>query len=245
MRIMPAIDLYNYQCVRLYQGDYHQATVYGEDPSEVISQYIGQGASALHLVDLNGARDGQPYHTALLHELAQQAPCLLQAGGGLRSETSVNEMLNAGVDRVVIGSLACNYPQLIQQWLERLGPDRVVLALDVMMIAGVPRVLAQGWQYNTGLVLWDLLEHYQDYDGLSVLCTDIERDGTLHGPNTGLYDHCVQRFPQLAFQASGGIQSLEDLQALKEVGVDAVIIGKALLDGQFTLKQALSFEMSN
>jgi len=233
MELIPAIDLRGGRVVRLFQGDFGAETVYDRTPAELYDQYARAGARHLHVVDLDGARDGQAGNRALVAQLATPGKLAIQCGGGLRSSLSVQALLSAGVHRAVIGSLAVSEPGEVRAWFDEFGADRLVLALDVRLDAdGVPRVATHGWREQSALALWDVLDGYEGSGLAHVLCTDVARDGALAGPNLRLYREAVSRFPWVRWQASGGIRHAADLRALAETGVVAAVSGKALLEGR-------------
>ncbi|EKO3657508.1 1-(5-phosphoribosyl)-5-[(5-phosphoribosylamino)methylideneamino]imidazole-4-carboxamide isomerase [Vibrio metschnikovii] len=239
--IIPALDLIDGQVVRLYQGDYGQVTEYKVDPVEQFNLYHQAGANWLHLVDLTGAKDTSARQLELISQLLASTPANIQIGGGVRSEQDVIDLLTAGAQRVVIGSTAVKQPQLVKQWMEKYGAEKIVLALDINIDQeGVRRVAVSGWQEDSGVTIEALLDDYLTVGLRHVLCTDIARDGTLNGSNVELYIDLCQRYPQVQFQSSGGIGTLADIAALKGSGVAGVIVGRALLDGKFTAQEAFS-----
>lgn len=239
--IIPALDLIDGQVVRLYQGDYGQVTEYKVDPAEQFNLYHQAGANWLHLVDLTGAKDTSARQLELISKLLASTPANIQIGGGVRSEQDVIDLLAAGAQRVVIGSTAVKQPQLVKQWVEKYGAEKIVLALDINIDSeGVRRVAVSGWQEDSGVTIEALLDDYLTVGLQHVLCTDIARDGTLNGSNVELYIDLCQRYPQVQFQSSGGIGTLADIAALKGSGVAGVIVGRALLDGKFTAQEAFS-----
>ncbi|NAW61381.1 1-(5-phosphoribosyl)-5-[(5-phosphoribosylamino)methylideneamino]imidazole-4-carboxamide isomerase [Vibrio sp. V31_P5A7T61] len=239
--IIPALDLIDGQVVRLYQGDYGQVTEYKVDPVEQFNLYHQAGANWLHLVDLTGAKDTSARQLELISKLLASTPANIQIGGGVRSEQDVIDLLAAGAQRVVIGSTAVKQPQLVKQWMEKYGAEKIVLALDINIDQeGVRRVAVSGWQEDSGVTIEALLDDYLTVGLRHVLCTDIARDGTLNGSNVELYIDLCQRYPQVQFQSSGGIGNLADIAALKGSGVAGVIVGRALLDGKFTAQEAFS-----
>ncbi|PSN07820.1 1-(5-phosphoribosyl)-5-[(5-phosphoribosylamino)methylideneamino]imidazole-4-carboxamide isomerase [Siccibacter turicensis] len=238
--IIPALDLIDGTVVRLHQGDYGQQRDYGSDPLPRLQAYQAQGAEVLHLVDLTGAKDPAKRQIPLLKTLVAGVSVPVQVGGGVRSEADVEALLNAGVARVVIGSTAVKSPEVVKQWFTRFGAEQLVLALDVRIDdAGNKQVAVSGWQENSGVTLEALVEQFLPVGLKHVLCTDISRDGTLAGSNVDLYKEVCARFPQVAFQASGGIGGLADISALTGSGVIGVIVGRALLEGKFTLTEAI------
>lgn len=240
MKFYPAIDLQSGTCVRLYKGQFDQVTHYEEDPLTVAHDYQNQGAQYLHLVDLDGARSGKFMHSSVVQAICRDTQLQVQVGGGIRSLDTIKMLLDEGVKRVIIGSQATSDPSQVKQWLRQLGADRIVLALDVRIdTSGHPMVATNGWLTSSPLTLWELLNLYQDEGLTHVLCTDIAKDGTLEGPNLALYQACKQRFPGIAFQASGGIGELSDLKFLAAIPVEGVIVGKALYEKKFTVTEAL------
>lgn len=231
MLLIPSIDLRGGRCVRLLRGDFAAETRYDLEPHELLQRYRTLGASWLHVVDLDGARDGALANRAVIAQLATQQALSLQVGGGIRAAADVAGLIDHGVARVVVGSAAVEQPDEVRRWLRQLGPERVCLAFDVRLdAAGVPRLRTRGWRQATSVSLWDAVAGFLG-DGLRhVLCTDIERDGALAGPNLALYAEAMQRYPGIAWQASGGIASAGDLGALAATGVAAAISGKALLE---------------
>jgi phosphoribosylformimino-5-aminoimidazole carboxamide ribotide isomerase len=242
MEVIPAIDLLNRQCVRLYQGDFDRVTVYAADPVELAGRYRDAGLRRLHVVDLDGARTGSPQNLELITAMAGQVGLAVQAGGGLRTLDRALALRAAGADRVVVGSVAVERPEAVFSWLDQLGPDHLVLAFDVRVPGdGDPVALTRGWVQDSGASLWALLEQYCARGARHFLCTDIAQDGTLAGPNLQLYRECFRRFPQAAVIASGGVGGLADLEQLAGTGAAAVVTGKALLDGRLTLEEIASF----
>jgi phosphoribosylformimino-5-aminoimidazole carboxamide ribotide isomerase len=242
MQVIPAIDLLGGRCVRLYQGDFGKVTEYDHDPVALARSYAAAGARRLHLVDLDGARDGEPRHLTVLRDIAALPGVAVQVGGGVRTQGAAERLFEAGVDRVVVGSVAIREPATVFGWMRALGAQRFVLGLDVALDeAGTPRALTHGWQQASGRSLWELMEAYLSEGAQHFLCTDISRDGTLTGPNLALYAECTRRFPAARVIASGGLGSAADLLPLTATGVAAVVAGKALLDGRLTLEEIRPF----
>ncbi len=238
MLLIPSIDLRGGHCVRLLKGEFHAETRYEVDPRELLERYADAGVRWLHLVDLDGARDGTPGNRDLIRQMAAQQRIRIQLGGGLRSRALVDDAVQAGVSRAVIGSAAVENPQLLRDCLDAYGADRVCLAIDVRVDeTGVPRVRTRGWVQEHALSLWELLQSFADTPLRHVLCTDIERDGALGGPGFDLYAEAQRRFPAIAWQASGGIRSAADLQRLDAMGLAAAISGKALLEGRISMEE--------
>ena len=234
MRLLPSIDLRDGQCVRLLHGDFDAETRYDITPQALHSRYRALGAQWLHCVDLDGARDGQLANRDLIEAMAADGLPRLQVGGGVRSREIVEDLLQAGIGRVIVGSAAIETPADVARWIEVFGPERIGLAIDVRLDAdSVPRVQTRGWQQSTSATLWDTVQQFLSGGLRHVLCTDIARDGALQGPNLELYADCVRRFPAIEWQASGGVRDAQDLEALAEVGVAQAISGKALLERRF------------
>jgi len=242
MRLIPALDLKDGRCVRLLRGDFDAETRYDADPGSLLEKYRVYGADWLHVVDLDGARDGSNDNREIIYDLARQSAVMLQVGGGLRDTLAVSQMLNAGIGRAVIGSVAVTRVELVRTWLEDFGPERIVLAFDVRLDpVATPRVAIHGWREQSELSLWDAVANYEDYDLKHVLCTDVSRDGALSGPNVELYDQAIRRFPDIEWQASGGIRDAQDLHALARAGAKAAISGKALLEELIPIEELRAF----
>ncbi|TSJ59125.1 1-(5-phosphoribosyl)-5-[(5-phosphoribosylamino)methylideneamino]imidazole-4-carboxamide isomerase [Atlantibacter subterranea] len=238
--IIPALDLIDGTVVRLHQGDYGQQRDYGNDPLPRLQAYQAEGAQVLHLVDLTGAKDPAKRQIPLLKTLLAGVSVPVQVGGGVRTEKDVAALLDAGATRVVVGSTAVKSPELVKGWFERFGAEHLVLALDVRIDEnGAKQVAVSGWQENSGVTLEELVDAFLPVGLKHVLCTDISKDGTLKGSNVGLYQEVCARFPSVAFQASGGIGGITDIEALKDSGVKGVIVGRALLEGKFTVAEAV------
>jgi phosphoribosylformimino-5-aminoimidazole carboxamide ribotide isomerase len=239
--IIPAIDLIDGAVVRLYQGDYEQKTQYKLDPVEVVHSYADQGAKWLHIVDLTGAKDTSQRQLDLIKRMVDTQRMQFQAGGGIRSEAEVAQLLDIGVSRVVIGSLAVKEPALVKSWVTKFGAEHIVLALDINIDAqGNKFIATHGWQENSGVALEAILNDFSEVGAKHVLCTDISRDGTLQGANVELYNEMSHRFSHVSWQASGGIGGLDDIRALRPSGVGGVILGRALLEGKFTVEEAIA-----
>lgn len=238
MRLIPSIDLRGGRCVRLLKGDFDAETRYELDPRDLLRRYATLGADWLHIVDLDGARDGQLANRALIGELAALTPVRIQMGGGVRSTAVIDDLFGAGVARVVIGSAAVDAPADTAGWLREYGSERVCLGFDVALDAsGVPRLRTHGWRTATSQSLWDAVEAYLGAGLRHVLCTDIARDGALGGPNVALYAEAARRYPQIAWQASGGVSGAADLAQLAASGAAAAISGKALLENRLTTEE--------
>jgi len=234
MILYPAMDLMGGRVVRLAQGRFEDSTAYSADPAEALARFAEAGAQWAHVVDLDGARARAPVQHGLIAGIAREVPIGLQVAGGFRTRDQIAEMLDSGVRRIVVGSLAVDRPDLVHGFFEEFGSDRITLSLDVRLIGGVPLVATAGWTEDSGRSLWDIAALYPQARHL--LLTDIGRDGMLAGPNFALLEEAGERLPHLAVQASGGISSLEDLRRLQ---TDGAIVGKALWEGRIGLAEAL------
>ena len=241
MQLIPAIDLRNGRCVRLLKGDFDRETRYEVDPVMLAGRYREVGAEWLHLVDLDGAASGQPVNLALIASIVEDAGLRVQLGGGIRDEASLLRALEVA-DRVVIGSLAVTDPAQVHGWMAEHGAERFTLGFDVCLAEdGSASVMTHGWTRSSAVTLETAVDGYLGAGLRNVLCTDVDRDGALTGPNLDLYAHCVSRWPDLEIQASGGVRDSNDLVRLAETGVASAISGKALLEGRMTSEELRPF----
>nr|WP_315049864.1 1-(5-phosphoribosyl)-5-[(5-phosphoribosylamino)methylideneamino]imidazole-4-carboxamide isomerase [uncultured Brevundimonas sp.] len=240
MLIYPAIDLKDGVCVRLMQGRFDAVTRYDEQPAMRLATFVAEGAEWIHIVDLDGAEAGRAVQHGLIGELVSAIDVCVQSGGGVRSADDVERLLEAGVHRVVIGSLAVTQPDAVLSWLERFGADRITLALDVKMEDDVPVPALKGWTQSSGVDLWTALDRYPRGVAKHLLVTDVGRDGALTGPNLQLLSEIRLRRPDMVVQASGGVSSLDDIAAIKALGCNGAIVGRALYEDRFTLPEAIA-----
>lgn len=242
MQLIPAIDLRGGRCVRLLQGRFDAETVFSTEPAEVLERYVELGASLVHVVDLDGARDGSQGNAPAIASLAAGGRARLQVGGGVRTRATAERLLAAGVQRVVVGSTAVTQPAEVAAWLRDFGPDAIVIAFDVRLDDdGTPRLTTHGWERQTATSLWDAVEGYAPAGLKHVLCTDVARDGAMTGPNVELYTEAARRFPPVAWQASGGVRDVADLRALAGTGAAAAVSGRALLEGRMPKEELEPF----
>jgi len=243
MEIYPAIDLRAGRVVRLSQGDYGQETRYVASPLELARSYLAAGARWLHVVDLDGARDGTAHdageNRAWIAQIAQLPELKVQTGGGVRTRADFDALRALGVARVVVGSLFDRDPQEVGRWLVASSTEAVCIALDVREIDGQMRVQTHGWLRDSALLLEPAIELALNLGARHFLVTDISRDGMLSGPNHALYQTLAERYPSAVFQASGGVTTLADVALLARARVHAAVVGKALLEARFTLREAL------
>jgi phosphoribosylformimino-5-aminoimidazole carboxamide ribotide isomerase len=241
MEIYPAIDLQKGQGVRLSKGDFASTVVYAPDPVAQAQKFEKDGAVWLHVVDLDGAEAGEVRQTELIAKMTRETSLKIQAGGGIRQEEDVRKLLDAGVARVVVGSLAVEKPHRILGWFAKFGADRFVLALDVRLYEdGEAEVLTKGWKQASGLKLEQAADPFLNAGLQTVLCTDVSRDGLLQGPNLALYGKLRRLWPDLSLLASGGVSNLSDLTALAACGASGAIVGKAIYENRVDLASALA-----
>ena len=232
MLIFPAIDLYEGKAVRLYQGDYAQMTVYSEDPPALAAEFRAAGASCLHVVDLEGAKSGTTPNLETVKRLAG-AGLFTELGGGIRSMRVVQDYLSAGVDRVILGTAAVTDEAFLREAVASFGPK---VAVGVDLREGC--VAIKGWTEKTSLPAMDFCKRMEDLGVQTIICTDISRDGAMRGTNRALYGELTKAL-RLEIIASGGVSSLEDVSALKALGVSGAIIGKAYYTGAVDLRKAI------
>lgn len=237
MIAIPAIDLIDGKVVRLFQGNYEQQKSYEVNVLDYALEIAESGLEYLHLVDLSGAKIGQLVHNEIAEKIAIQTNLKLDFGGGINKEEDLIELFEKGINQVVIGSLAVKNPLLVNEWMGKYGSERFILALDTDGI----NIKVKGWQEDSGLNFDQVLSAFSEYDSLTILCTDIRRDGTGKGPSVELYKTLIQRYPQHKFIASGGVESINDLIELRSISCYACVIGKALLDGKISLTELKTF----
>lgn len=236
--VYPAIDVRGGRVVRLHQGQYARETGYDVAPLPLAREYARQGAAWLHLVDLDAARAGGHGLHALVAGIKASTPLRVQAGGGVRSRDDIVSLLEAGADRVVVGSVAIRDPDRAGAWLREFGPDRLVFALDALFDGARWTVPSHGWTEASGLALDDLLRLHVGHGLRHLLCTDISRDGMLEGLNLPLYDWLRGLAPGVRLQASGGVRGVGDVMRAEAAGCAGVVVGKALLEGRIALADA-------
>lgn len=237
----PAIDVRDGKVVRLAQGDYARETRYADDPLAAIVAYAEQGAEWLHLVDLDAAREGGYTLSSLLRGIRNETELKVQTGGGVRVRDDVARILDAGAARVVIGSLAVKQPDTVLEWIGEFGAARITVALDARQDqAGVWQLPVHGWTETASVTLDELAVRFASGGLVHMLSTDIARDGMLSGPNFALYRHIRDIAPALCVQASGGVRELADIVTARNQDCAGIVLGRALLEGRFTLAEALS-----
>lgn len=236
MNVIPAIDLLEGRCVRLYQGDYERSQIFNDNPVEVAKQWVDQGASRLHVVDLDGAKVGQPVNTKAIEAIVQAVAVPVQVGGGLRDRMGVTQLLDTGVQQVILGTAAVEDHPLVKQLCEEF-PGQIIVGID----ARQGWVATKGWLETTEVTATELAQQMAQLGAAAIIYTDIHRDGTLTGPNLDALRELAGRI-SIPIIASGGVSSITDLLsllALEPLGVTGVIVGRALYTGAVSLKEAI------
>lgn len=237
MEIVPAIDIIDGKCVRLSKGNFNTSKIYGDNPLEMAKMFADAGLKRLHLVDLDGARSRHIVNTRTLESIAGNTDLIIDFGGGVKSRRDIDIAFDCGASMVIVGSTAITDRELMYEWIEEFGEDRIILGADVRN--GL--ISVNGWKEDSDLKLDDFLKEYRAKGITRVLCTDINRDGMLQGPATELYRSILRDFPGIKLIASGGVSSIEDLIELRKEGLYEAIVGKAYYEGKITLKQLAEF----
>ncbi|MDR2036548.1 MAG: 1-(5-phosphoribosyl)-5-[(5-phosphoribosylamino)methylideneamino]imidazole-4-carboxamide isomerase [Bacteroidales bacterium] len=230
--IIPAIDLIDGKCVRLTQGDYTKKTIYNEDPLEVARRFEEAGIQRLHLVDLDGAKAQHIVNHKVLYQIASRTSLTIDFGGGLKTNDDLRIAFENGASMITGGSIAVKNPEIFMQWIHLYGPEKIILGAD----AKDGKIAVSGWTETVSLELSSFIGNYQEKGISQVICTDIGRDGMMQGPAIELYTNLLEQFPGLYLVASGGVSCMDDIYALQEAGIPAVITGKAIYEGKITLK---------
>ena len=234
IELIPAIDIIGGQCVRLTKGDYDQKTVYG-NPLDMALEFERIGYKRLHVVDLDGAKSKHIVNDAVLSEITSQANLVVDFGGGIKTDEDLEKAFAAGASMVTVGSIAVTQPELFMGWLEKYGAERMILGADVRN----GKISINGWKEDSSEDLLPFLQKYIDAGVKNVLCTEISKDGTLAGPAIELYREVMEAYPELHLIASGGVSSMEDIKALDQAGIPAVVFGKAIYEGRIDLRQLI------
>ena len=237
IELIPAIDIIDGKCVRLSQGDYNTQKVYNENPLEVAKEFEAHGIRRLHVVDLDGAASHHVVNYRVLEQIAGRTSLIIDFGGGIKTDQDLLIAFENGAQMVTLGSVAVEAPDLFEKWLQQYGNEKIILGADVKD----NRISVNGWKEEGPQELIPFLNDYTKEGITKVLCTDISRDGMLQGPSTELYKQILTRFPDLHLIASGGVSCLQDIIALEEARVPAVVFGKALYEGRITLKDLNRF----
>jgi phosphoribosylformimino-5-aminoimidazole carboxamide ribotide isomerase len=235
IELIPAIDIIDGQCVRLTKGDYDQKTVYRDSPAEVAKEFEQIGFNRLHVVDLDGAKSKHIVNDQVLQAITTETKLTVDFGGGIKTDEDIEKAFAAGASMVTVGSIAVTNPELFIGWLEKYGPERMILGADVRH----GKISINGWKEDSEEDLLPFLKKYIDAGVRNVLCTEISKDGTLSGPAIDLYQKMMAAYPQLHLIASGGVSSIDDIKALDAAGIPAVVFGKAIYEGRIDLNQLI------
>lgn len=234
IELIPAIDIIDGRCVRLTKGDYEQKTVYG-DPLQMAREFERIGFKRLHVVDLDGAKSRHIVNDSVLRAITAETSLTVDFGGGIKTDDDIGKAFEAGAAMVTVGSVAVTQPELFQRWLNKYGPERMILGADVRN--GL--ISINGWKEDSTEELLPFLSKYVEMGVKNVLCTEISKDGTLSCPAIGLYKEVMAAYPHLHLIASGGVSSKDDIDALQLAGIPAVVFGKAIYEGRLDLRQLL------
>lgn len=233
MVIYPAIDIKDKSCVRLTQGSYDKMTIYEKDPVKVAKRWEVKGAKVLHIVDLDGAKDGERLNESVVKDLLKKVNIPMQLGGGIRDEEGIKTLLDLGVSQVIIGTLALKNPTWIKEMIKKYG-DRIIVSIDALN----GRIATNGWQEVSDIKAIDFIKELKSYGLNRIVYTDIEKDGMLIGPNFQIYEELAKSV-SIEVIASGGVTTLEDIRRLKAMNMYGAILGKALYDGKLNLEEVL------
>lgn len=233
IELIPAIDIIGGRCVRLSQGDYERQTTYDAEPADMVKRFADCGVKRVHVVDLDGAKAAQPENLPTLEKMAGVNGVSIEWGGGLKTETAVRQVFDAGAAYAIVGSVAAKQPDLFTTWLNAFGAERMVLGADVRE----GKVSVSGWQEDLNLGIEALIDTFQPHGLRQVICTDISRDGMLQGPSFDLYTQLQAAYPDIDFTVSGGISSMDDIRRLNSLNLRKVIIGKAIYEGRISFKE--------
>ena len=233
MEIIPAIDIIDGKCVRLTEGDYAQKTIYNESPLEIAKSFADAGVKRLHLVDLDGAKAGKVTNWKVLESIASNTSLIIDFGGGIKTETDLKLVYESGASLATIGSLAVKDPDLFASWIAQYGADKLLMGADVKG----EYIAIGGWLQVSEETIIQFIEKYIEKGIKQLFCTDISKDGKLEGPSLELYTKIVRQFPDLHFIASGGVSSMDDINALREIGCKGVIVGKAIYEGRIKIEE--------
>ena len=232
IEVIPAIDILHGKCVRLTQGDYASTKIYNERPLEVARQFEDAGLKRLHLVDLDGAKEGRVINWNVLETIASKTNLLIDFGGGIGTAKDLQIVFESGAFLATVGSIAVKDENILREWMLQYGPEKFLLGADVRD----EKISISGWLVETEILIYDFIEKYLKAGIQQIFCTDIKLDGAMKGPSLELYKKILERFPDLQFIASGGIRSLDDIHQLQETGCKGAIVGKAIYEGLITLK---------
>lgn len=233
MEIFPAIDLKDNKIVRLSQGDYDKVKIYSEDIAEMAENFVKSGAKNLHIVDLDGAKEGTPLNQTAIAEILKVKGLFLEIGGGIRDENRISDYLDLGINRVILGTIATKNPKFVEEMVKKYG-DAIAVGVD----AKNEKVATHGWLTDSGINSFDFCEKMSEIGVSTIIYTDISKDGMLSGCNLPAYERLCT-INDLKVIASGGVSSIEEIKKLKEMGCHGAIVGKAIYEGKISLSEAL------
>lgn len=237
MEIIPAIDIIEGKCVRLTQGDYSKKIIYNENPLEVALEFEGLGIKRLHLVDLDGAKQGKVINYKVLEKIASKTKFIIDFGGGIKTNADIHSVYEAGAAMATIGSIAVKNKEIFFSWIIKYTAEKILLGADVKN----EKIAINGWLETTDILITDFIKENNAQGINSLFCTDISKDGLLQGPNIDLYKKILLEFPKLNLIASGGVANMNDLDQLKEIGCSGAIVGKAIYEGRIKLNDLKKF----
>ena len=240
MKIIPAIDLINGNCVRLTKGDYATEKVYNTNPVEVAKQFESAGFTRLHVVDLDGAKAGKVINLSTLQDICSNTSLQVDFGGGIKTREDLNKVLDAGAYQVTIGSLAAKDPQTVHSWIKEFSPEKFILGADALNGS----IAVNGWIDDSGIDLFEFIEGYYSKGIRHVLCTDISKDGMLQGTSNELYERIMKVYPDLFLIASGGVSGIQDVEELIRLNIPSVVIGKAIYEGRIDISELAKLDAS-
>ncbi len=238
MTIIPAIDIINGKCVRLTNGDYTLQKIYNNNPVDVAKQFEDAGLYRLHVVDLDGAKAGEVININVLEKIALATNLQIDFGGGVKNNTDVANIFNAGAAMVTVGSIAVKQPELLQEWLVQYGTENFLIGADVLN----KNLKISGWLQDGGITINDFISNMIKLGVVNIFCTDISKDGAMQGPSIDLYKSLMKNYPEINLIASGGVANFNDVKELKAIGCAGAIIGKAIYEGNISLAQLIAFE---
>lgn len=237
MIIIPAIDIIDGNCVRLSQGDYAQKKIYNENPLEVAKQFEAIGIRRLHLVDLDGAKQGKIVNRKVLETISSKTKLIIDFGGGIKTNEDIQSVYDSGASIATIGSLAVKNPELFFSWVKKYGAEKILLGADVKN----EKIAISGWLEQTDISIYDFIENNSEQGVTGIFCTDISKDGLLQGTAIDLYKKMILKFPEINLIASGGVSSMKDIEELEEIGCEGVIVGKAIYENKISINEIKGF----
>lgn len=233
MDIIPAIDIIDGKCVRLTKGDYTKQKVYYDQPLEAAKAFEAAGLQRLHIVDLDGAKAGEIKNLKVLESIASETKLAIDFGGGIKTINDVSNVFNAGASIVTLGSIAVKKPEIVEEWLLEFGPGKILIGADVLK----EKIKISGWLEDGGITIFEFIRKMLALGAQNIFCTDISKDGVMQGPSVELYKQIIGEHPSINLIASGGVSTMDDVIQLQSIGCSGVIIGKAIYEGNITLKE--------